>query len=213
MKAAIFFTVVALVLVLLILGFFSYEIMTAIEKRSYRHKVYRVLHYYVEETDQLLVNNAEVKIKGEEEPVHFDHVVLADKYIYVIQDLYFDGGIYGNLSDPYIWMKDNKGKTMRIANPVLLNKKRIEALEDMLNLNHDDQIFVSVIVYNSSLLVPLNMITKVRGDIFLSVNDLEKTIKAAERDEVNVIPHKETEALVEIFKKGSDEIKANRQKN
>ncbi len=213
MKTVIFFLVVVLVLLLFILGFFYYEITAAIEKRTYRHKVYKVLHYYVEEKDQLLVNNAEVDIKGESEPVLFDHVVLADKYIYLVQDLYFDGAIYGNVSDPYIWMKDNKGKTMRIANPVLTNKKRMEGLEDLIGVSHDDHIFVSVIVYNSSLLVPLNMVTKVRGDFFLSVNDLEKTIKAAEKDEVPPIPHEKTEALVQLFKKRSDEIKADRQSN
>ncbi len=91
-----------------------------------------------------------------------------------------------------------------------MNKKRITALEDMMNIDHEDHIFVSVIVYNSSLLVPLNMVTKVRGNMFLSVNDLEKTIKAAEKDEVDMIPHDKSESFVKLFRKSSDEIKANR---
>lgn len=198
---------VVLLFLLAIYGLFRPQIHRFLGRKTYRKKVYKVLHFYAEEKDQLLLNNAMFLFPGEKEPVVFDHILLADKYVYVVMDIHYDGGIYGNLNDPSLFHEDLKKKVEKIPNPIQVNAERISKLEKMINVEPDAKLFVNVVCYNKDLLLPPGMKKKEQGLFFLPVNELEKTIEAAETDNVQTISHEKSEKLINLFKERSERIK------
>lgn len=203
--------VVTLVIVLFlvsIIGILYPQISRFAARRTYRKKVYKVLHFYAEEKDQLLLNNALIIFPGERKPVIFDHILIADKYVYVIKDVYYDGAIYGNLKDPSLFHEDLKKKVEKIENPLYVNAEHIAKLEQMVNVQPDARLFVNVVCYNKALLVQDGLKTKEQGLFFLPVNELEKTIDAAEADNVQPISHEKSERLINLFKERSERIKS-----
>lgn len=198
---------VILLFLISIVGLFYPEIHRIIARKSYRKKVYKVLHFYAEENDQLLLNNAMIIFPDEKTPVIFDHILIADKYVYVIQDIYYDGGIYGNLQDQSLFHEDLRKHTEKIDNPLYINGERIRKLEQMINVEPDAKLFVNVVCYNKELILQDGMKKKEQGLFFLPVNELEETIKAAEQDEVQAISHEKSERLINLFKERSERIK------
>lgn len=188
--------------------FFWDDLRSFSDKHFYKNKVYKVLKYYCDEEDQLLLNDVYLYLQGDsDELTHFDHIVLADKYVYVISDFYAYGGIYGNITDSSLFVRDYHDHSGKIENPVLVNEAKVRKLEASLEVDPRDHMFVSVVVYNNSLQVPAGIGKKEQSSWFLPVKDLEKTLKQAEKDDVSPISHKKTEALLAMLKKRSDLIK------
>lgn len=191
-----------------ILLFFHANIRRFLERRRYRQRVYKALHFYAEENDQLLINNCCLILPGEEQATKIDHILLADKYVYVVKDFYQDGSIYGNLEDPYLFHLDSSGKKEKIANPVVQNRDVIEKLKKLVGVKEDSSLFVNVVCYNKGLLLPPEMVRKEQGLFFLSANELEETIQDAEKDEIPPIAHEKSEKLIQMLKQRSEGIKS-----
>lgn len=197
-----------LLLLLSIVLFFSDSIRRSLEKRRFDKRVYKVLRHFADENDHLLLNQVTLYLLGDAtKPVVYDHILFADKYIYVVKSFTMQGGIYGNASDPSVFLKDYKNNTQRIENPILANKEQVRKLETALSVSPDDKMFVSVIVYNPSLAVPKMIARKDVTDWFLPVTELEKTLCMAENDSVTPIRHEQTDRLALMLKKRSDETK------
>lgn len=177
------------------------------EKRNFQKKVYRVLKYYAEEEDQLLINKVALVLDEDNRPVSFDHILFADKYVYVFYDFSCFGGLYGNVNDPYIFLRNEKNKVVKITNPVYYNCEKVKKLEEALNISHADRIMVSVVVFNSSLVVPKGIYKKEQTSWFLPLSELEKTIETAEKDDVTPIRHEQSEKLALMLQKRSNQIK------
>ena len=203
--------ILILVIVLLlacIIVFFSYPLKLFVEKHRHKKRVYKTLHYFCDEADQLMLNNVVLYLPGDKsEPTKFDHIVFADKYIYVVSSVFFEGGLYGNVEDSALFRRDDKGKIIKIINPVVQNENKVRKLEAVLDVPHSDKMFVSVVVYNPSLIVPKGIAKKDQTSWFLPVTELEKTLKIAEKDDVTSIDHTKTQALVNMLKDRSDKIK------
>ncbi len=191
-----------------ILLFFQSDIRRFFERRRYRQRVYKALHFYAEENDQLLINNCCLILPGERKATRIDHILLADKYVYVVKDFYQDGAIYGNLEDPYLFHQDSSKKKEKIENPVLENREVIEKLKKLIGVEEDSTLFVNVVCYNKSLLLPPEMVRKEQGLFFLSTTELEETIKDAEKDEILPIAHEKSEKLIQMLKDRSEGIKS-----
>jgi|WetSurMetagenome_2_1015567.scaffolds.fasta_scaffold434449_2 hypothetical protein len=205
---ALFICLFIAVLLALLFGFFYDEIRDFVNRTFYRHRVYKVLSHFAQEQDQLLLNNVSLLLGGDaDQPTVFDHILFADKYIYLVHDIYQKGGLYGNLEDPIVFLKTEKGKIFRIPNEAARNTQRLTALQVALKCPPDDHLFVSVVVYNSSLVVPPGIVTQTQGKLFVSINKLEKMLKEAEKDDVPVITHETSEKLLAMLKERSDHTK------
>ncbi len=204
---------IILTVIFLIGGLFYDEINDFIEKKFYQHKVYKSLHYYAEENDQLLLNNVILYLGDDsDKPTVFDHILLADKYIYLVHDIYAKGALYGNIEDNSLFLKDYDMKAHKVTNEVIRNLARMRFLEKALDINPNEKLFFSVVVYNSSLIVPRELKTKTVGNLFLSVDELEKTIKMAEDDQVSNIKHEMTQKVLDMLLERSDKTKADLKK-
>lgn len=188
--------------------FFSDSIKRSLEKRRFDKRVYKVLRHFADENDHLLLNQVTLYLLGDaSKPVVYDHIVFADKYIYVVKSFTRQGGIYGNASDPSLFLRDYKNNTIKIENPILANEEQVRKLESALDVMENDRMFVSVVVYNPSLAVPKMIARKDVTSWFLPVTELEKTLRMAENDSVTPIRHEQTERLALMLKKRSDETK------
>jgi hypothetical protein len=205
----IFIVIIAVLIALaLLVGIFWDELRDFSERKFYHHKVYRALHYYAEEHDQLLLNNVIFFLGDMDHPTVFDHILFADKYVYLIHDYYAKGALYGNLSDPALFLKDYTFRVRKTTNEVTINFRRLEALEEALSVSHSDKLFVSVVVYNDSLLVPPELVSKEQGNLFLPVRDLERTVIDAEKDDVPSISHEKSQRLLDMLLERSRMTKA-----
>lgn len=208
MKPFLFFLIVILVAVLLVLAFFFPNIYKAIEKKRFPKAVYHVLSDYAEENDQLLLNDVEVYLGGSRTPTHFDHILCADKYMYLIQDFLAEGGVYGNGEDSFLFLQHKKGESSdKITNPIQEQRRRTAMLTREVKLPPEQKYFFSVVVFNNSLIVPSSLQEKKQGEWFLPLKELKKTIVLAEQDDVTPIRHEDTESLVRQLKAMSDRYK------
>lgn len=220
MRVFLFLLVVILILLTGLFGFFYDEIRDFIEDKTHKHRVYKVLYHFAEDTDTLLLNDCTLFLgKDDLQPTVFDHILVGKKYVYIVKDYVNHGGIYGNLQDEHLHIKNKTGKYIQIENEVLKNYKNLLKLEKVINISHEDRLFVSVVCYNNSLFVPKGIAVKDFGNWFLKIGDLEKTLKQAENDNVPPITDANSEELINILENNSmrtkqqiEQIKAERKK-
>jgi hypothetical protein len=201
---------VSIVILILLSLFFLFDdlLLDRREKKEFQRKVYKELHYFVEEQDQLLLNHVNLYLSPDSADLSlFDHILLADKYVYVIHDFYAHGGIYGNVKDAMLFLKGYDEEIKNIPNPILQNEEEVKKLEEFLSIQHSDKILVSVVTYNSSLIVPDGIGKKEQNSWFLPLSDLVKTIRQAEQDDVTPISHEKTEKIVKALQERSNLIK------
>lgn len=207
-KLVVFLVLFTVIFVALILGFFSDDIKRVFEKKNHKKNVYKCLHYFVEENDQLLINDACFYFKDDTSKANYiDHILICDKYVYIIKDYVNDGGISGNIVDPHLFQLDIHGNKHKIDNPVIQNLEMVERIEKLTNINHDEHLYVSVVVYNNSLVVPKGIAIKNQNSWFIPLKDLIKTIKTAEEDDIQPLQTEKSQKLATALKERSDEIK------
>lgn len=201
--------IILIVLMLFFVGALLFEpIINFKEKKFHKKSVYRVLNYFASEQDHLLLNDLTLFLDvNDKEPTNIEHLLLADKYIYVISTFYGKGGLYGNLKDETLFLKLNDKKSVKVDNPVLKNKTIIEKLSNNINVTSSDKILFSIVVYNSSLIIPSGLIESVQNSCFIPLKLLEKTLKDAEKDNVANISHESSEKLALTLKKKSENCK------
>lgn len=178
------------------------------DRKKFAKRVYNVLKYYADEQDHLLLNDVNLYL-GEEKrkPTIFNHVLFADKYVYVITDFSYQGGIYGNIQDGTLFVKDYDGKKLKVDNPIADNEGNVRKLENFLGIHHSDKMLVSVVVHDSNLIVPKEIEKKEQNSWFLPIGELEKTLNLAEQDDVEPISHEQTERMVRTLLERSNLIK------
>lgn len=208
MKLISFLVLFILVFILLILGFFWDDIKSGSEKKNHKKHVYKALHNYVEENDKLLLNDVVCYLDGDtSKPTRIDHVLICEKYVYVIKDYTQEGGIYGNLADSHLFRQDRNGKKQRIDNPVLENLNTVTKLEKLTHIAHDQKLFVSVVVFNNSLVVPKGVQVKSQTSWFIPLSELIGTVKVAEQDNIAIFSKENGEILAQALKSKSDSTK------
>ena len=209
----VLFSLLVIAILILIVLLLWDKISPVLEKHFQDKRVYRILRYLCDEQDYLLLNNVQVKLPQGKGIVHFDHILFAEKYIYVIDSFFGQGGLYGNIQDVSLFLQQDNGKKEQIENPVLKNEQKVADLSEKCGLNPEDKMMVSVVVYNDSLIVPAGIGIKEQGSFFLPLKELEKTIKVAEKDNVEPIKSENSERLLDHIKQWSDKLKWDEKRN
>lgn len=192
----------------LLLALFSFEIKTFLVKKNYKLIIYKKLYNYSVEVDHLLLNDVHLLLSNDDVVSSIDHIFFADKYIYVIKDVYFDGILYGNPSDPYLFNYTSDDKKIKVENPLFVNNKIVNNLMEKIDPTKKDNTIVNVVCYNKNLIVPNNMNIKEQGIFFIPYNELVGTIRQAEKDQITPISHQKSEKLANLLKEKSEMIKA-----
>lgn len=209
------FVIILSSLIILILGYlllskFLYEK----ERLCHRKNVYKVLHHYAEEYDHYLLNDVQLYLdENNLKPMTFDHILFADKYIYVISDYAEYGGIYGKAADELLFLKKENGQTIHIPNPLHIGLEKMKTIEYASHASPDKHIFVSMVVYNNSLIVHNDLKIKNGTSCFLPLKELASTLNEAEKDHVTAFDDNRVKSLVLQIKERSDRVKEDVKKN
>jgi len=117
----IIFIVVAIILALLLIALILFPFI----KRHYEFKNFNEIYFkrinrIALDHDYLLINN--LVLRDHNGVIcRIDHILFCEKYIYVIKDRYYRGGISGNYNDNIWFFYGKKGIKEEFENPMHIN--------------------------------------------------------------------------------------------
>jgi hypothetical protein len=201
----------SLVLLAAIAAVLSFALHHKYAAALFKRQAWKKLYRLAQDQDYYLLNN--VTIKTESDTLHIDHLLVGDKYVYVIATRYFEDNIQGQSYVVSKWhVEDKNGTVLReVSNPVSYNEKRTMMLAKFLGWNSTKTpMFVSVVVINNSSDVKIadDRITSL--SFLVHKKDVSKLIKKIER-ETNLQPF-DDQSLMKIIARIhrlSEENKAN----
>lgn len=162
-------------------------------KKIYYRKVNRIAY----DNDYLLINNLSLRDTNGV-ICEIDHILFANKYIYVIRDRFYRGGLSGKYDDNIWFFYGKKGERRELQNPMKNNEARIDKLVGCTQC-FDRNYFISVVLINDNAVVK-NLKELNRIDSFICPkHKLKKLIKAIESRDIAPIDQKALEkAVLEI---------------
>ncbi len=164
--------------------------------KNFKRVYYKKINNVVLDNDYLLINDLTLNDR-EGKICTIDHLIFAEKYIYVVKDRYYRGGIAGNKEDNVWFFYGKQGQKEEFENPMNVNKKRIEKLA---NITHfDSDYFISIVLINNDCVVKNLKSLQSNDSYIVPYNQLKKLIKTIESRNVPPIEQKGLEkAVLEI---------------
>lgn len=143
------FIVLTIIFVLSFLFFIFYPLIkrSVLKRnfvRSYGRSVYQIANYY----DYYLINTLLLKA-NDDSTIDIDHLLLANKFIFVIKDYYFNGSLHGKDTDNswvYYYGRVNRPNKRFIKNPLKENSERLRKLSLVTGL--EQSLLIPVVLIN-----------------------------------------------------------------
>ncbi|HBF68566.1 MAG TPA: hypothetical protein DDW20_04515 [Firmicutes bacterium] len=176
--------------VLLIISILLFSFCPLIKKAIYKKrflfiygkKVYKLAY----KKDYYLINN--IKIKADDDQfLHIDHLLFGDKYVYLIKDYYFDGGLSLNNKDAswiFYYGNSKKPKQKYVKNPMNDNDKRINKFCQLTGL--DKSLFISIILINNDCVI-VSQNNDSDNNFVTKIKDLENLVSNIENRDVALL--------------------------
>lgn len=143
--------------------------------------------------DFFLINVLKLKIDSNQF-ITYDHVLFGNKYIYVISDGFYNGGLQGELTSPKFTLIEPKNRKGReIDNPLYHNNYRLEKLALATGIEKD--MLVNIVVVNDEC--DITRINNSERAFIINRCDFYRLIDAIESREVRILNPDE---LAEIVK-------------
>lgn len=162
-------------------------------RKRYRDIYGATLYRIAEDFDFQLVNPVRIKL-DELNYLHIDHLLFGDKYIYVVQDIYYNGGLLGKMADKeWLFHHYDKKKPRYVKNPFLVNQKKIEKLSLVTSIN--ESLFVSIVLVNNDAMID-RVHTGFPNSHFTNLKKLPKVIEAFENRKVAQLNAEKVQAAV-----------------
>ena len=204
----IVFVIIVPVLVVAVAAIFLYKpIRNAITKKRFREvygkKVYKTALY----NDYYLINEFVYNYE-DNRAAKIDHVLFGNKYIYLIQDHYFDGSLSGSIEDKSLILTSNKGKKYYVDNPSFDGQKNLSRLTRTFSFNTD--LFICITLVNPSC--ELNVSQKSKQHYIIQSNRLDRLVQAIESREIDEINAEQLKAVVQELDKYNKKGKVKRAK-
>ncbi len=170
------------VIVVLVL-FFILLYRNFLKKKRLKRLVYRYLYHYAEFNDYLLLNDYFLHL-DQNNVGHIDHILITNKYIYLIHDFSISGLISGKYNDEQLILSTRK-EDKSILNPLNYNRnlaKRVALYNDL-----DNNFIKGIVVINDDAVVD---ISDIPTQFYITRRcELKKVIKSIEGEDVK--PFKE----------------------
>jgi len=166
------------------------------EITHFRDIYYKKINRVALDNDYLLINN--LVLKDHSGLIcTIDHILFAHKYIYVIKDRYYRGGISGVYDDNVWFFYGQKGIKQEFENPMKINEKRIEKLASITHF--DKEYFVSIVLINDNAIVKDLKSLNTAISFIIPKSRFKKLIKTIESKDIPDIDQKGLEkAVLEI---------------
>lgn len=158
----------------------------------YGKKVYKTALY----EDFYLINDF-VFAYEENKGVKINHVLFGNKYIYLINDYYFNGSLSGQEKDGSLILVTKNGKKAYVDNPLMANKvvaKRLSVIA-----NFDKTMLISIALVNKECALEIEH--KEKNNYLIQADKLYKLVRAIEsRDIAPIEPDQLQRAVKDMDK-------------
>ncbi len=180
--------IIGVILVILIFIFLLYK--NILSKKRIKKITMNRLYRFANVNDYLLLNNYKIQIDDKNEGV-IDHLLITDRFIFVIHDFNLSGVIEGRYFDEQLNAVINKEEKY-IANPMNYNRNMAKRLALYQGL--DNSYLKGIVVINNDTIVNIDEIPEQYA--IVKANKLIKTIK--KMDGIKIKPFKE-DTIVEFI--------------
>lgn len=181
----VIYVIVGLLIVGTIIFFIlrSPKIKTKIEfsNERYRYIYYKKVKEIANKYDFYLVNNVEIDTR-DEVVCKIDHILFANKYIYVIKDRYYRGTISGEKANKKWYFHPNDNEVFEMDSPLLQNQRRVDHLAAVTAI--DRSFFISIVIINDNCVVKSNDDLNSENSFIVSLSQLPRLIKFIESRKV-----------------------------
>ena len=174
-KTQILYVVLACIACIAILCFAFYPLFRKLTyRKAFNKKYYKVINKLVLDEDYLLINNFIIKNLK----LKIDHIVFANKYIYLIKDAYFEGALEGKIKDnKLIYYPYRNREVLTTVNPYVQLKEDYDNIVRLAGI--DAHFFQLITLINDDVLINLEE-TDVLNYHVVSKSNLISTIKNIE---------------------------------
>ena len=174
-KTQILYVVLACIACIAILCFAFYPLFRKLTyRKAFNKKYYKVINKLVLDEDYLLINNFIIKNLK----LKIDHIIFANKYIYLIKDAYFEGALEGKIKDnKLIYYPYRNREVLTTVNPYVQLKEDYDNIVRLAGI--DDHFFQLITLINDDVLINLEK-TDVLNYHVVSKSNLISTIKNIE---------------------------------
>ena len=123
---------------------------------------------------------------------HIDHIIFGDKFIYLINDSYYEGDLSGNYDDASFVYFSKKGTKQYTDNPIQQSKNLLSRLS--MSIAVDGSLMIGITLVNNSCHISLKSNSK--QFYIMQLKNLSALIKAIESRNIPSINPKQLEHAV-----------------
>lgn len=165
-------------------------------KKEFKYYYYRFIYKEALYQDLYLINNFMFKI-DDTHVGKIDHILFANKYIYIINDYYFDGDIEGKDTDASLIFISRTGKKKYMDNLLLDNKKLIGKLSLITGINSSLMIGVSLVNKNCNV----GIMSSSKHHYIVQANKFKMLLNAIESRPIGNINQEQLASAVQAIDK------------
>ena len=176
-------------------------------RKEFKYYYYRFIYKEALYQDLYLINNFMFKI-DDTHVGKIDHILFANKDIYIINDYYFDGDIEGKDTDASLIFISRTGKKKYMDNLLLDNKKLISKLSLITGINSSLMIGISLVNKNCNVGVSSSS----KHHYIVQVNKFKMLLNAIESRPIGNINQEQLAKAVQAIDKLNRKTKKNAKK-
>lgn len=192
----IFLIAAPIVVAALVVFFIVIPVNRRREKNQFREYCGKTIYKIAFDEDYYLINDMRFKVDSGK-VAKIDHILFGNKYIYIINDAYYEGDLTGKEIDKSLILIDRKGKKFYTDNQYLVSKSIIKALTDSTGISND--LLIGIVAINNSC--KINIETNNKQYYIIQRNKLKRLIRAIESRPVGNMNATQLDNLVKAIDK------------
>ncbi len=195
----IFTSILLFIIIAIICIFFFYRVYV---KHHFKNICYKKIYKFVLYNDYYLINDYSFDM-DDKKMGHIDHIIFGDKFIYLINDSYYEGDLSGNYDDASFVYFSKKGTKQYTDNPIQQSKNLLSRLS--MKIAVDGSLMIGITLVNNSCHISLKSNSK--QFYIMQLKNLSALIKAIESRNIPSINSKQLEHAVGAIYKLNKKIK------
>lgn len=116
-------------------------------RKKYREYYYKKIYKVAFSRDYYLINNFLFRI-DDSTVMGIDHILFGDRYIFIINDYFYEGDLLGNADDKSLIFVNRKGNKQYTDNPFITSEKVVSRLSMITGI--DSSLMIGVVLVNNN---------------------------------------------------------------
>lgn len=186
-----------IVFILVVLAFLFWILYPLFRKKMMRknpiESYYRHIMRLAKYGDYYLINGLKIRSDDPSSP-KIDHILVGNKYFYLIYDYYFEGAVDANMSDDYWLYHKDDGKKERLFNPMRLAADASDQFSLVYSLN--PSFLITIVLINDDC-----FISQFKNDeahyLLTPLSKLDRLVDSFEKQDIAAFDANELEKIVQ----------------